>query len=192
MIVFCAKNIKKTASHHRNSWIFPDHFVIPSHTNKKCHDLRHMRTANTHMSLRIRAAWPGIRYLLEQKCAETWELSLRHMRTANIHMSLRNRISAVCTYSKIRFMTLWLIRDRHRRFILCRISATSQHNADQPSELSVWLAVQRFSGSYLPYWDRQAWANSVYPDQKPQNAASRQCLHFLPLTQLFLDTKTYN
>ena len=31
------------------------------------------------------------------------------------------------------------------------------------------------------YWDRQAWANSVDPDQMPHSAASDQGLHFLPL-----------
>ena len=33
------------------------------------------------------------------------------------------------------------------------------------------------------YWDRQAWANSVDPDQMPQNATSDQGLHWLPLIQ---------
>ena len=28
------------------------------------------------------------------------------------------------------------------------------------------------------YWDRQAWANSVDPDQMPQNVASDQGPHF--------------
>ena len=37
------------------------------------------------------------------------------------------------------------------------------------------------------YWDRQAWVNSVDPDQMPQNAASDQGLHRLPLTTI-LDT----
>ena len=36
-------------------------------------------------------------------------------------------------------------------------------------------------------WGRQAWANSVDPDQKQQNVASDQGLHCLPLL-LFLDT----
>ena len=31
------------------------------------------------------------------------------------------------------------------------------------------------------FWDRQAWANSVYPDQTLQNAVSDQGLHCLPL-----------
>ena len=35
---------------------------------------------------------------------------------------------------------------------------------------------------------RQAWANSVDPDEMPQNAASHQGLHCLPLIQLLLDT----
>ena len=38
------------------------------------------------------------------------------------------------------------------------------------------------------YSDRQAWANSVDPDETPQNAASHQNLHCLPLIQQFLDT----
>ena len=33
------------------------------------------------------------------------------------------------------------------------------------------------------YWDRQAWANSVDPDQTPQNAPSDQDLHYIPLIQ---------
>ena len=32
------------------------------------------------------------------------------------------------------------------------------------------------------YWDRQTWANSVDPDHMPQNAASDQGLHCLPLS----------
>ena len=35
------------------------------------------------------------------------------------------------------------------------------------------------------YWDWQAWANSVDPDQMPQNAASGQGLHCLQLIQQF-------
>ena len=38
------------------------------------------------------------------------------------------------------------------------------------------------------YWDRQAWANSVDPDEMLQNAASHQGLNCLPLIQQFLDT----
>ena len=40
---------------------------------------------------------------------------------------------------------------------------------------------------YRMYSDRQAWANSVDPDETPQNAASRQGLHCLLLIQHFLD-----
>ena len=36
---------------------------------------------------------------------------------------------------------------------------------------------------YPKYWNRQSWANSVDPDQTPQNAASDQGLHCLPLIQ---------
>ena len=35
------------------------------------------------------------------------------------------------------------------------------------------------------YWDGQAWANSVDPDQMLQNAASDQGLHCLPLIQRY-------
>ena len=38
------------------------------------------------------------------------------------------------------------------------------------------------------YLDRQAWANSVDPDEMLQNAVSNQGLHCLPLTQQYLDT----
>ena len=38
------------------------------------------------------------------------------------------------------------------------------------------------------YLDRQAWANSVDPDEMPQNVASQQGLHCLLLIQQFLDT----
>ena len=38
---------------------------------------------------------------------------------------------------------------------------------------------------YSTYSDRQTWTNSVDPDQTPQNAASDQGLHCLPLTQQF-------
>ena len=35
------------------------------------------------------------------------------------------------------------------------------------------------------YWDRQVWANSLDPDQTPQNTASDLCLHCLPLIQQY-------
>ena len=35
------------------------------------------------------------------------------------------------------------------------------------------------------YWDRRAFANSVDPDQMPQNAASDQGLHCLPYMQRY-------
>ena len=38
------------------------------------------------------------------------------------------------------------------------------------------------------YSDRQASANTVDPDETPQNAASHQGLHCLPLIQQVLDT----
>ena len=38
--------------------------------------------------------------------------------------------------------------------------------------------------------DRQAWANSVDPDETPQNAASHQGLQCLPVIQQFLDTRS--
>ena len=38
------------------------------------------------------------------------------------------------------------------------------------------------------YWDRQAWSNSVDPDETPPNAESRQGLHWLPLIQQYLYT----
>ena len=40
------------------------------------------------------------------------------------------------------------------------------------------------------YSDRQAWENSVDQDEPPQNVASHQGLHNLPLIQQFLDTTT--
>ena len=41
---------------------------------------------------------------------------------------------------------------------------------------------------YHMYSDRQAWANSVDPDEMPLKAASHQGLHCLPPIQQFLDT----
>ena len=41
---------------------------------------------------------------------------------------------------------------------------------------------------YHIYLDRQAWANSADPDEMPQNAASHQGLHYLPLIHLLLVT----
>ena len=41
---------------------------------------------------------------------------------------------------------------------------------------------------YAKYSDRAVWANSVDPDQTPQNAASDQGLHCLTLIQHVLDT----
>ena len=42
----------------------------------------------------------------------------------------------------------------------------------------------------LKYSDRQAWANSVDPDQTPQNAASDQGLHCLKIIQQFFFSDT--
>ena len=41
---------------------------------------------------------------------------------------------------------------------------------------------------YHMYSDRQACANSIDPDETPQNVASHLGLHCLPLIQQFLDT----
>ena len=41
---------------------------------------------------------------------------------------------------------------------------------------------------YCMYSDRQAWTNSVDPDETPQNVAPHQCLNCLLLIQQFLDT----
>ena len=41
---------------------------------------------------------------------------------------------------------------------------------------------------YHVYLGRQAWANSVDPDETLQNPASHQGLHYLPLIQQSLDT----
>ena len=41
---------------------------------------------------------------------------------------------------------------------------------------------------YHTYSDWQAWTNSADPDETPQNVASHQGLHCLPLIQQFLDT----
>ena len=41
---------------------------------------------------------------------------------------------------------------------------------------------------YHMYSDRQGWANSIDPDETPQNTASHLGLHCLPLIQQFLDT----
>ena len=46
-----------------------------------------------------------------------------------------------------------------------------------------WSAVQPLSEP--KYWGRQAWTNSVDPDQTPRNAASDQGLHCLSLIQQF-------
>ena len=43
---------------------------------------------------------------------------------------------------------------------------------------------------YRMYSDRQAWANSVDPNETPQNAASHLGQHCLPLIQQFLDTSS--
>ena len=38
---------------------------------------------------------------------------------------------------------------------------------------------------YSKYLDKQAWTNTVDPDQTPQNAASDQGLYYLPVIQQF-------
>ena len=50
--------------------------------------------------------------------------------------------------------------------------------------------VKSFYHNIPKYGDRQASSNSVDPDQMPQNVASDQGLHCLPLIQHFLDTST--
>ena len=46
--------------------------------------------------------------------------------------------------------------------------------------------------NYCMYLDRQAWANSVDPDETLQNAASYQGLYCLPLIQQFLSIYALN
>ena len=53
--------------------------------------------------------------------------------------------------------------------------------------MSQWGSANEYH-IYSMYLDRQAWANSVDPDEMPQNVASHQGLHCLPLIQQFLDT----
>ena len=57
---------------------------------------------------------------------------------------------------------------------------------DLPSIVSVDNLIYRM------YLDRQAWANSVDPDETLQIAAFHQGLHYLSLTQQYLDTKSGN
>ena len=66
---------------------------------------------------------------------------------------------------------------------------------DDFDEVCVWvggggggkgvLGVDLIKLRYFTYSERQAWANSVDPDQAPQNAASDQGLHCLPLIKQF-------
>ena len=42
------------------------------------------------------------------------------------------------------------------------------------------IAVETLYRSYPKYFDRQAWANSVDPDQTPHNMVSDKGLHWLP------------
>ena len=51
--------------------------------------------------------------------------------------------------------------------------------------LTIYLFMYKYRNN-LKYWDRQAWANCVDPDQMPQNAVSDQGLHCLPLIQQLL------
>ena len=60
-----------------------------------------------------------------------------------------------------------------------------------PSGLTVWVNKKKlFTLEILQYWNRQAWANSIDPDQMLQNMLSDQGLHCLPLIQQFLDIFT--
>ena len=50
------------------------------------------------------------------------------------------------------------------------------------------LEITRFNcivPTVLKCWNRQAFANSVDPDQMPQCVASNQSLHFLPYIQQY-------
>ena len=53
---------------------------------------------------------------------------------------------------------------------------------------SVLLEAAVINRIFRMFSERQALANSVDPDETPQNAASHQGLHCLPLNQQFLDT----
>ena len=46
---------------------------------------------------------------------------------------------------------------------------------------------RQFYHNIPKYWDRKAWANSVDPDQMPQNVASDQGLYCLPLLKQYTD-----
>ena len=62
----------------------------------------------------------------------------------------------------------------------------------QSYNFKVWITICFFYKYsyriYHMYSDRQAWANSIDPDEMPQNMASHLGLHCLPLIQQFLDT----
>ena len=55
--------------------------------------------------------------------------------------------------------------------------------------MKYWSHYPLYLSFYPKNYDRQAWANSVDPDQMPRNAASDKRLYFcVPLSQQILDT----
>ena len=79
----------------------------------------------------------------------------------------------------------------------CQLLFSSKKNVNMSSAELVPREVkhhghadQQHNHIYSMYWDRQARANSVDPDQMPQNVASDQSLHCLPLIQQFLHVST--
>ena len=82
--LFCVPKTLTTVSHHRKSWLFPDHFIILSRwhiTPKKGpYCTWEQRIPGTSVQ-------PDLDHCLLKKCAAMWGMSLLHMRTGNTHMT---------------------------------------------------------------------------------------------------------
>ena len=79
----------------------------------------------------------------------------------------------------------FLFKNKHSKF---RIKRTPSHKQDAEKKGNLKIDLRYHNNP--TYWDRQAYVNSIDPDLMPQNTASDQGLHCLPLIQQALATMT--
>ena len=142
--------------------------------------LRPMRTANTYMSLRIRAAWSGLCYLLKISKTKAYSIKIKSdWKFVAFDMIICHR-----NYNLI----------IHPHIILLDLYSCGSNKQMPHSFLNDIAGVCSSVKQGLNYnrpvsmrTDRPE--QTADPDGTPQNAASHQGLHCLPLIKQFLDTR---
>ena len=76
---------------------------------------------------------------------------------------------------------LALLMSTHYRCFCGEIQKNKTSN-EYPQQIISWRNKKSIYRIYCMYSDRQAWANSIEPDETPQSTAPHQDLHCLPLT----------